>query len=175
MNDRLYRMLKGFIQLKCAPDVETIVDMTPVDYVSKAIVYLSKQNKSLEKIFHLSNPHPIRSFELFAWIRKFGYPLQPMSYNQWEAELLNASERSLNNPLYPLIPFFAGMEAEGDRKQESSEQTFNLATLKFDFQNTIDGLTSTSIVCPPVDAKLLSTYFSYLIQSGFLNAPQLSN
>ncbi|WDD36594.1 amino acid adenylation domain-containing protein (plasmid) [Nostoc sp. UHCC 0926] len=175
MNDRLYRMLKGFIQLKCAPDVETIVDMTPVDYVSKAIVYLSKQNKSLEKIFHLSNPHPIRSFELFDWIRKFGYPLQPMSYNQWEAELLNASEPSLNNPLYPLIPFFAGIANEGDRNQESSEQTFNLATLKFDFQNTIDGLTSTSIVCPPVDTKLLSTYFSYLIQSGFLNAPQLSN
>ncbi|MGH7998033.1 MAG: amino acid adenylation domain-containing protein [Brasilonema sp.] len=174
-SDRLYRMLKGFIQLECVPDVETTVDMTPVDYVSRAIVHLSRQKKSLDKIFHLSNPYQIRSFELFNWIREFGYSLQPMSYNQWQIELVNTSEASLDNPLYPLIPFFAGMEAEGQSKQESSEQTSNLAALKFNCQNTTDGLADTSIVCPPVDANLLSTYFSYLIQSGFVNAPQPSH
>ncbi|NJM20524.1 MAG: amino acid adenylation domain-containing protein [Richelia sp. SM1_7_0] len=170
-NDRLYRMLKGFIQLKCAPDVDTTVDMTPVDYVSSAIVHLSKQTQSLDKIFHLSNHQPIGSFELFNWIREFGYSLEPMSYNQWQTELINASETSLDNPLYPLIPFFAGKETEDALKQESSEQNSNSAELKLDCQNTTDGLVDTSIVCPPVDGKLLSTYFSYLIQSGFLNPP----
>ncbi|MEH2178693.1 amino acid adenylation domain-containing protein [Nostoc sp.] len=171
-SDRLYRMLKGFIQLRSAPDVDTTVDMTPVDYVTRAIVHLSRQKKSLDQIFHLSNRHPINSFELFDWIREFGYSLQPMSDNQWQTELVNASEVSLDNPLYPLIPFFAGMEAEGQSKQESSEEISHLAALKFNCQNTTDGLADTSIVCPPVDAKLLSTYFSYLIESGFLNAPQ---
>ncbi|NJL81609.1 MAG: hypothetical protein HC917_27840 [Richelia sp. SM2_1_7] len=94
-----------------------------------------------------------------------------MSYNQWQTELINASETSLDNPLYPLIPFFAGKETEDALKQESSEQNSNSAELKLDCQNTTDGLVDTSIVCPPVDGKLLSTYFSYLIQSGFLNPP----
>lgn len=99
-------MIKGFIQLGCVPNVNTIVDMTPVDYVSQAIVHISKQKKSLNQIFHLSNPNPSRSFQLFNFIREFGYPLQLMSNNQWQTELLNAAELSLDNPLYPLIPFF---------------------------------------------------------------------
>ncbi len=165
-------MLKGFIQMKCVPDVKTTVDMTPVDYVSKALIHLSSQRQCFNKIFHLSNHQPIGSSELFKWIREFGYSFVPMSYNQWQTELINASETSLDNPLYPLIPFFANKETEDALKQESSEQNSNSAELKFDCQNTTDGLVDTSIVCPPVDAKLLSTYFSYLIQSGFFNPPQ---
>jgi thioester reductase-like protein/non-ribosomal peptide synthase protein (TIGR01720 family) len=174
-NDRLYRMLKGFIELGFAPDVDTIVDMTPVDYISKAIAHLSKQKESFGKIFHLSNPHPIRSFELFNWIGEFGYPIQLMSHNQWQAEFLDAAERFSDNPLYPLIPFFAGMGSERTSTQESLEETSNSAALKFDCQNTTEGLTNTSIVCPPANAELLRTYFSYLIQSGLLHAPQPTN
>jgi thioester reductase-like protein len=115
-------MLKGFIELGFAPDVDTTVDMTPVDYVSKAIAHLSKQEQSLGKIFHLSNPHPIRSFELFNWIGEFGYPIQLMSHNQWQAEFLNAAERFSDNPLYPLIPFFAGMGSDRTSTQDSLEK-----------------------------------------------------
>lgn len=38
--------------------------------------------------------------------------------------------------------------------------------LKFDCQNTIEGLTETSISCPPIDANLLKTYISQLIQKA---------
>ncbi|MFS0516460.1 amino acid adenylation domain-containing protein [Nostoc sp. UIC 10607] len=172
-NDRLYRMIKGFIQLGCVPDVDTIVDMTPVDYVSQAIVHLSKQKKSLNQIFHLSNHHPARSFQLFNFIREFGYPLQLMSNNQWQTELLNAAERSLDNPLYPLIPFFAS--SEGANEKEELAEDLNSPPLKSDCQNTTDGLAGSSIICPPADSELLSTYFSYLIQSGFMNAPQIKD
>jgi thioester reductase-like protein/non-ribosomal peptide synthase protein (TIGR01720 family) len=172
-NDRLYRMLKGFIQLGFAPDVDTIVDMTPVDYISKAITYLSQQEQSLGKIFHLANPHPIRSFELFNWIGEFGYPVKLMSYNQWQAEFLDAAERFSDNPLYPLIPFFAGMGSDRTSDPDSLEATANSAALKFNCHHTTTGLTNTSITCPPANAKLLRTYFSYLIQSGFLHTPHL--
>ena len=94
-----------------------------------------------------------------------------MSYDQWQAELLNGSERSLDNPLYPLIPFFAGMEVERDSKKDSQRRTSNSVGSNFACSNTTDGLADTSIVCPLVDAELLNTYFSYLIQSSFLNAP----
>jgi thioester reductase-like protein/non-ribosomal peptide synthase protein (TIGR01720 family) len=174
-NDRLYRMLKGFIELGFAPDVDTIVDMTPVDYISKAIAHLSKQKQSISKIFHLSNPHPIRSFELFNWIREFGYPVELMSHNQWQAEFLNAAERFSDNPLYPLIPFFAGMGSDRTSTQDSLEETSNSAAFDFDYRNTTEGLKNTSITCPPINAELLQTYFSYLIQSSFLHAPHVRN
>ncbi|MBE9170521.1 amino acid adenylation domain-containing protein [Pleurocapsales cyanobacterium LEGE 06147] len=171
-NDRMYRMIKGFIQLKCAPDLDVIVDMTPVDYVSKAIVHISRQQQSFDKIFHLANPRSLHSSQLFKWMSEFGYPLEPISYEQLQVKLVSISELSPDNPLYPLIPFFAGMGTDHLSQKKSLEETSNLEAFNFHCQNTVNGLANTSIVCPPVGNELLSTYFSYLIQSGFLQAPQ---
>ncbi len=181
-SDRLYRMIKGFIQLGSIPDMETTIDMTPVDFVSQAIVSLANQKKSLGKVFHIYNPQPISLTELLNWIRSFGYPLQQSVDNQWQTEMLNNPERFLDNPLYALIPFFQGQQSEQTSETKSlgqqSEQTSETKSLEqFDFhlQNTLDELTNTSIICPPIDTDLLKTYFSYLIQSNFLNPPQLSD
>ncbi|MEH2243340.1 amino acid adenylation domain-containing protein [Nostoc sp.] len=168
-SDRLYRMIKGFIQLGSVPDMETTIDMTPVDFVSQAIVSLAHQKKSLGKVFHIYNPQPSSLTELLNWIRSFGYPLQKIVDNQWQTEMLNNPEDFIDNPLYTLIPFFQGQQSEDTSETESLKQ------FDFHLQNTLDELASTSITCPPIDAELLNTYFSYLIQSSFLNPPQLSD
>ena len=46
-NDFMCRMIKCCIQLGSVPKIDGLVDMTPVDYVSQAIVYLSQQKESL--------------------------------------------------------------------------------------------------------------------------------
>lgn len=87
-------------------DMETTMDMTPVDFVSQAIVSLAHQKKSLGKVFHIYNPQPSSLTELLNWIRSFGYPLQKIVDNQWQTEILNNPEDFIDNPLYTLIPFF---------------------------------------------------------------------
>jgi thioester reductase-like protein len=139
-------------------------DIMPVDYTSRAIAYLSRQQASLGKAFHLVNPHILHSKILLNVIHSFGYPLQQISYDQWRAKLMNIASSSPEHPLYPLVPFFSA--------RKSQEKTSNSAILKFDCQNTLDGLAGTSIVCPAIDEQLLSTYVSYLIKSGFLTPPQ---
>ncbi len=173
INDRLIRMIRGFIQLECVPDVNSIVDMTPVDYIAKAIVYLSQQEKpkSLNQIFHLSNPQPINSAKLFDWIRYEGYPIMKMSSKQWQAKLNNLSEISTDNPLYPLIPFFIDKE-KNTPKNINFLDSSNSSYSQYNLQNTLNQLVGTSITCPAVDEKLLSTYFSWLIDNDFLDAPQ---
>ena len=55
-----------------------------------------------------------------------------------------------------------------------SEQTLadeELDPQRFSCQNTFSSLEHTSITCPPVDAALLSAYFSYFVRSGFLEPP----
>jgi len=52
----MHRVLRGCIQLKSAPDANMMVDMTPVDYVSRAIIHLSKQKNLWEKPFMCSIP-----------------------------------------------------------------------------------------------------------------------
>ena len=176
ISDRLIRMIRGFIQLECFPEVNSIVDMTPVDYIAKAIVYLSQQekSKSLNQIFHLSNPQPINSEKLFEWISNEGYPLQKMSSQQWQVKLNNLSEISTDNPLYPLIPFFIDKEKNIPKNinLSDSSDSSNSSHSPENFKNTLNQLAGTSITCPVVDDKLLSTYFSWLIDNDFLDAPQ---
>lgn len=162
-SDRLYRMIKGCIQLGAIPDVDLTLDMTPVDYMAQAIVHLSQQSNASGQVFHLSNPQPIHLHDLADWLRKFGYPLETLAYEAWHRRLMQEGAIDASNALYPLIPFFA----------EQASQT-TTAVLKFDDRNTRTGLANAQITCPPVDATLLKTYFAYLIHSQFLAAPTSS-
>jgi thioester reductase-like protein len=166
--DYLFRMIKGCIQLGIAPADEMLVDITPVDYVSKALVYLSRQKESLGKVFHLVNPYPGYWSNLLDWIVSAGYPLQRIPYLQWRAKLLNLVEGSQDNALYPLVAFLPEEQAASPEVPSQSRM------LRYDCRNTLAGLAGTSITCPPIDAALLSTYFAYLVRSGFLDAPPMS-
>ncbi|KAB8320088.1 non-ribosomal peptide synthetase [Tolypothrix campylonemoides VB511288] len=163
-DDFLWRMIKGCSQLGSFPDIDFMVDMTPIDYVSKTIVHLSRQKESLNKAFHLLNPHSIHLNQLLKWMQDFGYTFEKISYEHWRAKLIDATKQSLDNAAYPLISLFS--------ERISSEQITNSITEpKFDCQNTFAGLANSSIICPPIDDKLLNTYFSYFIRLGFISAP----
>ena len=96
-------IISGCIQLGSVPDVDIMVDMTPVDYVSRALVHLSRQKESLGKTFHLVNPHLIHLSDLVTWFRAFGYPLQQIALSRWQAELLNRAWHSQDNTLNSIM------------------------------------------------------------------------
>jgi len=168
-DDLMCRMIKGFIQLGSAPDLDMMINMTPVDYVSKAIIHLSRQKESLGKAFHFVNPHSLHLSKLVKDIHSLGYSIQQVPYDKWQAELLNV-DISQENALSPLVSLFTKRISE---KHLTYIETSSLGLKSFDCQNTVDGLAGTPIVCPPVDARLLSTYFSYFTRSGFLDTSQL--
>ncbi|HBY77719.1 MAG TPA: non-ribosomal peptide synthetase, partial [Cyanobacteria bacterium UBA11148] len=158
------RMIKGCIQLRSIPNQDIELNLSPVDYVSKAIVSLSNQKESIGKAFHLLNPQPLPLKEMVNYIRSLGYPIELLSYEQWRSQLINTVDSS-ENALYPLLSTFA--------EETSNTQSQNSPLQQFDCQNTLTGLSESSIICPPVDSQLLTIYFSYLIQTGFLNSPPL--
>lgn len=166
VNDFLYRLIIGCVQLGSIPDGEMMLDIIPVDYASKALVHLSQQQASWGKAFHLVNPHPVSSNLFFEKLRSLGYPIQSVSYNQWHTQLLNIAERSPEHALYPLVSLVPG--------KDSQDQTDDIA-IKFDCQNTLDGLLGTCIACPQIDDRLLNIYFSYLIHNEFLAAPSITH
>jgi len=161
-SDSLYRLLAGCVQLGCVPDGDKLMNVAPVDYVSRAIVHLSRQKESIGKNFHLVNPHSFYLSELVAWIRSIGYPIERVSYETWQAEIVNRAGNSPDHALYPLVGLFSEKVSEAEMPQSG--------TLHFDCQNTLDGLATTDITCPQADANLWSTYFSYLADSGLIGS-----
>ncbi|NEO98536.1 MAG: NAD-dependent epimerase/dehydratase family protein [Symploca sp. SIO2E9] len=167
VNDFLYRLIIGCVQLGSIPDGELMQDIIPVDYASQAIVHISKQQASWSKAFHLVHPQPVSTNLFFEKLRSLGYPIQNVSYEQWYSQLLNIAESSPEHALYPLVSLLPA--------PNSQTQSSDSAVVKFDCQNTLNGLKGTSIICPPIDDQLLSTYFSYLIHSGALAPLSISN
>ncbi|MEP0770346.1 amino acid adenylation domain-containing protein [Trichocoleus sp. ST-U1] len=162
-SDNTFRWVKGCIQLGSVPKRDAMVNLVPIDYASRAIAYLSKQQESLNKDFHIVNPYPAHWNQVINWVRSFGYPLQEVSYDQWHSELLEAAKTSSGNALSPLLDFM--------NQPTSQEPASTTAILQFDCQNTLDGLAGSSIVCPPLETELFAPYFSYLIDNGLLDAP----
>jgi thioester reductase-like protein/amino acid adenylation domain-containing protein len=181
-DDHTFRMIRGCIQLGTVPQDDSLVNLTPVDFVVGAIVHLSNQPESLGKTFHLFNPQPTPWSEVVNSIISLGYPLKQLDYQQWRKELLTTAERSPEHALFPLISTFdaphkppnsiRGTGAyESETPHNDTEESINQ---ELEASNTNSGLAETSIVCPKCDRQLLSTYFSYLIRNGFLNQPEIT-
>lgn len=163
-NDLMCRIIKGIIQLGAAPDLDQSINMTPVDYASQAIAYLSRQEESFGKAFHILNPQPLPWDQLIQKICKLGYTIRVLSYDQWQAELLKL-ESSTQNVLAPLSPLFT----EKDPKTQLTYlETFLMTAQAFDCRNTSEGLLRTSVACPPINTNLLDNYFYYFNQISFL-------
>ncbi|HLO86980.1 MAG TPA: thioester reductase domain-containing protein [Nostocaceae cyanobacterium] len=165
-HDFINLMIKGCLQMGCFPDVDYMLDMSPVDYVSKAIVYLSRKQTSIGKAFHLQHPQPVSLKSLVDWIRSFGFSLEMIPYEQWQAELMN-NVTSQDNPLFTLRPFL--LERWSDEQITIPDLYLQTRRPIISCQETLAALEGSGVVCPPIDAKMLMTYTSYLIQTGFLS------
>ncbi|MBD0263625.1 MAG: thioester reductase domain-containing protein, partial [Tolypothrix sp. Co-bin9] len=110
-HDFICLMAKGCLQMGSFPEVDYMLDMSPVDYVSKAIVHLSRQKESIGKAFHLQHPQPVPLTVLVDWVRSFGYPVDVISYDAWQEKLIN-DVTSAENPLYTLRPFLLERRSE---------------------------------------------------------------
>ncbi|MGH8002001.1 MAG: thioester reductase domain-containing protein [Brasilonema sp.] len=158
-------MIKGCLEMGYFPDVDYMLDMSPVDYVSQAIAYLSRQKESIGKAFHLQHPEPISLKMLVDWMHSFGFPIQLIPYDEWQTMLIK-NVTSQENPLYTLRPFLLEKWSQEGLTIPDLYLQANRPTISC--QQTLKALAGSSIVCPPIDSKLLMTYSYYLISSGFL-------
>ncbi|WP_437589350.1 non-ribosomal peptide synthetase [Sorangium sp. So ce1000] len=169
MTDFVSRMIKGCVEMRCAPDLPAqSKELVTVDYVSQAIVRLSRLPGSLGKVFHLVPP-PSQRLDLngfFDLLGSRGYPLARLPYAQWCAELLARIRRSGDSPFLPLVPMLTE-KVHGDLTRWELYARMPAC----DCQNTIDGLAGTAIACPPMEERLLDTLLAYYLRSGYLRAP----
>jgi amino acid adenylation domain-containing protein/thioester reductase-like protein len=164
-NDLIGRLLSSFIQLRSAPDVDWMIDMTPVDYISQAIAHLSLQPESLDKAFHLANPHSLPIATLVNDLNRFGYPVNPIPYEQWQTLIHKHSNA--------LTPLTSAIDNGGGRRSFSQLEFWLAGTQQFDHQNTLNGLKGTAITCPVINTSILDKYLSYLITQSSIFSSQL--
>lgn len=82
--DLLTALFVESIQLGYYPDVPGWrAEMTPVDFVSKAIVHLGDQTHVKQLVFHLGDPDPVDTKQVFSNLAMLGYPTEPLPFDDW--------------------------------------------------------------------------------------------
>ena len=149
------------------------MDITPVDYVAKALVHISLSDENLNRVYQF--PHPTLPLwsTVFEFMREYGYPLEWMKSGEWERHLLEVIRSGANgaeNALAPFAPVVANFEAYAE--QASAEgHTGQMKHILFDDRNTRAAIAGSGIHCPEVDADLLTVYFDFFVRTGFLPPP----
>ncbi|HTW66060.1 MAG TPA: thioester reductase domain-containing protein [Bryobacteraceae bacterium] len=159
-HDLLHRIISGGIRCGYMPDMDLALNLSPIDYVSGAIVQISRQPSALGKTFHLVNANTVNVRQVLDWIESSGYSFSRLPYPEWRERLLQLSGRDPDNPIYPLVPFFSERDSENDLRKPF-----------FDAKNAIQALTDSSIKCPRITRELVQRYLTHLARVGSLPAP----
>ncbi|MGJ3251031.1 MAG: amino acid adenylation domain-containing protein [Elainellaceae cyanobacterium] len=155
VGDLLCRLLKSFIELKAAPQIDLNLDMTPVDYVSQATVHLSRQLTSFGQSFHLVNPTPVPLDQILQQMNNLGYAIKRVPYERWEVMI-----QETRNALGPLATTITDPIQE---HQISRLEGWLAGSQLFDCQQTLSALNGSRIICPTVDNALLHKYISNIV------------
>jgi len=158
------RVLKGCIQLGLAPDLGDLeIEMTPVDYVARAVVRLAAATypgaaDDPDRVLHLVNPNRMRFADLVASMRRRGWPLRVVDRERWWSALTAALDVE-RNELHPVMDIVREFVVGGEE------------AIDYDVSRAEKRLAGTGIGCPPLDERLLDTYFGQFVRGGYLPAP----
>jgi len=160
MTDLLTTVLKGCIEIEQIPDKENMVNIVPVDYVSRAIVDLALQQRFGES-FHLINPQPVSWLDLVQMVRNLGYRLESKDYDEWSETLKNFAAEKSNDAVYsPLLLLLRSSSAFFAKKP------------KFDASLTQTQLKDENVNCPVIDQTLINNYFKHFQNMQHIPVPK---
>ncbi len=162
-NDHLLRVVKGCLQMGCAPESELMPNMAPVDFVSAAIVRIALSKTPIGDVFNLSNPHLASWETLLGWLQSCGYKLKVVSNEVWRDRHLTGLSKE--NALYPVLPLYLG----GETTERHVGLLSKLASVRNDA--TVQALAELQMAFPVIDEALWRRYVGYFQRCGFLSMP----
>nr|QEO74741.1 Beta-ketoacyl synthase [uncultured bacterium] len=138
-NDFVWLSIKGCLQAKAVPDdAKALFTLTPVDYVSAAIVGLSQDPKNTT--YHLYNSKPVSLETIKERLRAHGYRLDEIPRERWNSSQNNA-----------LLDVFTQV-TQGERLH-----------ITFDVEETDEA----GHRCPEITDELLDTYIRFFQRTGY--------
>lgn len=164
--DLLTALMVESIHLGHYPDVVGWrAEMTPVDFVSRAIVHLGNETQADQLIFHLGDPTPVQMKAVFEDLGRLGYPTQALDWEAWLA--LWAEKRGSvkgGDGAFTVDILRSGMP--------SVEFLRDIVVL----DNAVTRPLRAVVERPKVDLQLLETYTRHWFARGWLpHPPSLQN
>src|SRR5262249_36765914 len=106
-DDVFTRALRACVQIGAVPALDSELEMTPVDYVSRAVIAISRNSEAVGQAYHLFNRQYVRLQDLLGWVRAVGYPLEVLAPEQWLTRVQSSATPDAQDALAGLLPLLA--------------------------------------------------------------------
>ncbi|MFD0364917.1 SDR family NAD(P)-dependent oxidoreductase [Nocardia sp. GCM10030253] len=142
-------------------------DITPVDYVSAAIVHIGLRRPTYRETYHLTNPDIRRYYDVVRYVQRAGYdvglvPLEEFHRRATEREIYRRGTDEVYDS-QTLEMFKYGIELFGFIHYEESSYA--------DCAYTRRVLGAAGIDCPPTE-QLVQAYLAHCAEVGYIPAPK---
>lgn len=154
------RFLKVCLDLGIFPSNKVSLTLTPVDFVSRAIVTLSNFDFSLGRTYHVCNLQPIPVAELMAWLGRYGYRIEQASPSEWFSAFSALVSRLPDHPLHTMIGVV-----------ESFVEHNHDYSIPYRCDSTVAALKQIGVALPIVDEGVFAKSLDYLVGVGVLEHP----
>jgi len=162
-DDFIWRLILTCVELGHAPEGEYNLAMTPVDFASQSILWLSQHSTSAGQTYHCVNPQTHTLKDILEQFKVAGYPMTFISWPEWEALLQKQSAVKSTSLLVPYFMFLGSFSWKDLADQN------NIASLDSSrFRNALDG---SGITCAGMDQELVEAYIQDLLNQKLLNKP----
>jgi thioester reductase-like protein len=164
--DHVAVLLKTCIEMSAAPDAEDFrTEFTPVDYVARAIVALSRSGDALGHTFHQYNPELVPISDVYQAISAQGYTLRVVPREQWQEQLIEHAGSSDDPVMWGLAQIVSVLGAAAARRPSASDAR---RPRTVDGTRTIELLQQRGVNLPSVDAGYLARFLDYMARSRVL-------
>lgn len=156
--DAMYRFIKAAIQMGIVPNSQNdLVEFSPVDFISNAIVILSLNAKSIGNTLHICNPNPISRNQLWSYIKDVGYNLNIVDSGWYKENVYSfRNDEEYIKGLQNIIVYLDDFYSTEVRYDSSIAQKY---------------LNEVELRCPKIDKNIIETYLNYCIKVEYLQKP----
>ncbi|MBX3579784.1 MAG: thioester reductase domain-containing protein [Rhizobiaceae bacterium] len=162
-DDFMWRNVKTMLNLGVLPIVDTPMHMTPVDFAARAIVALADRDDGARQTYHLVGDLKATNKDLVEVAQELGYPVRRMPAEEW---LKTVSGRINDKALEPIAPYLMAFPEETFRRMLDPQAFPPVAA-----DITMARLEQGGVAPAEPTRDLLKSYLNYLIDIGFLEAP----
>lgn len=155
--DATAEMLRACAHLGMVPRFDGAVDMTPIDFVSAALVALSTRPDTVGRVFHLTNPVPVSIDDIGAGLVEAGYRIRSVDVPRWYAELVKLARRTPDEWVTALAVLGQWVHSYNAGLREPH----------YDSARTVATLAGTP-ACPPVDPIMITRYLRHFQSIGYV-------
>lgn len=161
-----YDLIKALVESGYSFDSVEPMDVSPVDYVAKALLYIALhiEDKTEGQTYHLVNQTAITYNQFVNTIREYGYTVRDVDIDEYikclkKKKVIRKGKPYSTNFTYLLITVADSGE---DRIEKAAFETSKIKEL----------LEDTDIECAKPDINLFRIYLDYAVKSGLFESPQ---